>query len=205
MGAKRFAIAVALAVLCAGGIRAEELQPDDTFNIDFFAEDGSWNANAGFGVTTTSTWSSSEEYGYTPTQFCPDGNWESCICDPGVKFSVPDQPPPAPFDGSTTFTLSNTGTFDQDYINIGPNIETVVFTTTDFNKDDTYTCSSDFFQFCGFKMYEGTLYIEFGDPINPNGITSAAPEPKQYVLLILAAAAIIAARRYRSRTNFTLR
>lgn len=203
MGVRQFAFAVGLSVLCASGIRASMYQPppDDTFNLDFSAGDGgSWEPGASFDATGSSTWSSSEENGYTPTQFCADGDWERCICDPGVKADVPDQPPPIPFDITTTFTIGSDGTFDQDYINIGPNIETLIFTTTDFKTDETYTCSSDFFQFCGFKTYEGTLYIEFGDPINSNGITTATPEPRQYLWLILAAAGLIAVRRYRSRS-----
>lgn len=204
MSAKRFAFAVAFIMLWAAGIQAAMLQPDDTFNVDFFASDGSWNPDAGFDLTTSSTWSSSDEYGYTQTQFCPNDDWERCICDPGVKFSVPDAPPPTPFDGTTTFSLDNDGTFDQNFINVGPIIKTVIFTTTDFSDDETYTCSSDFFLFCGFKVFDNTLYIEFGDPKNPNGIATATPEPKEYVWLIIAAAAMTAVRRYRSRSGFTL-
>jgi hypothetical protein len=206
MGARAFVFAIALSVLCAGAVRASVV--DDTFNVDFFAENGSWESDASFNAMAYSTWSSSDENGYTQNQFCPDNDWESCVCDPGVKVTVPDLPPPAPFDGSATFTLDDDGTFDQNYLNVGPNIETLIFSTTDFSTHDTYTCSSgenDFFQFCGFKIEDNTLYIEFGDPANPNGITTATPEPKQYSWLILAAAGIFAVRLYRSRTAFILK
>jgi hypothetical protein len=171
----------------------------DTFNVDFFADDGAaYIPGAVFDVQTNVDVSTQ---GFTQNQFCPDDNWEQCICDPGVKLLVPDQPPPTPFDGSTTITIGSNGTFTQDYINVGPNITDFLFTTTDFSSDVTYTCSSDFFRFCGFEVTDGTptLNILFADPKNPNGISSAAPEPKLAALLLIALGAATMVQRLRAR------
>jgi hypothetical protein len=201
MAVKRFAVAVAFSMLCAGVVRADMLQPDDTFTVDFFAENGSWESDASFNAVASSTF----QYGFTQNQLCPDGDWERCICDPGVKVNVPDPPPPPlTFDGSTMFSLTD-GTFDQNYINNGPDFTTLIFSTMDFEKDETYTCSSDFFEFCGFKVEDNTLYIEFSDPKNHIGVTTApTPEPRQYVWLLIAGAGVVALRRYRSRRGFIL-
>lgn len=206
MTVRRFSLAVGIAMLCAGLARASAISYD-TFNIDFFAENGSWNSDATFDVTSSSADESTS--GFTRNQFCPDHDWWKCICDPGIKFTVPDQPPPTPFDGSTTITLSSEGTFDADFINVGPNIKSVLFTTTDFNPDETYTCSSEynnnpelrFFRFCGFEITGDapTLNILFTDPIAP--ITSATPEPSQDVLLLIALGAVAIVQRRRARRS----
>lgn len=202
MTAKRFQRLLGFVLLCAGWAHAQS--SDDTFNLDFFASDGAWIPGASFDVTSSDTSLSiyqARRDGFTQNSFCPDGNWERCICDPGVKLQVPDQPPPTPFDVSTTITIGSDGTFDENFINVGPNIETFLLTTTDFNENETYTCSSDFFQFCGFKITGDApiLNVIFTDPINPNGISTAVPEPKQYILLLIALAGAVVVYRVRSR------
>lgn len=211
MMGRSLTVAVGLALWCAGWAHATAVSTDDTFNLDFF--DG-WTPGASFTVTYSSTWSSSDEVGYTEGSFCPDKDWWSCICDPGVKLTVPDQPTPMPFNANDPppIVITSDGTFNENYINVGPNIAEIVFSTTDFNPAATYTCSSpeennpllQFFQFCGFKVVDppgtpDTLYIEFGDPINTVGITSATPEPSQDVLLAIAVGAVAMVQRIRSR------
>jgi len=189
-------LAVAGGLLCVGHAMATSY---DTFNVDFYAENGSWNSDAPFTLTSSSTDESTS--GFTPNSFCPDNDYWSCVCDPGIQLKVPDQPPPTPFNTSTTFTLSDDGTFDQDYINVGPSIQSFLFTTTDFSDDVTYTCFSAYFKFCGFEITDGTptLNILFTDPIEPIG--TATPEPTQDAFLLIALGAAAMVQRIRARRS----
>jgi hypothetical protein len=207
MRAPYFAL-IGFTLLGAGWAEAAAVtSPGPYFYIQLYADDGSsWSPDTDFFVTSSSTSLTIEEAteeGFTENQFCPDGDWEKCTCDPGARLET--GPDATDFDGSYTIETNANGTAMYDFVNIGPNIETVTITTTitTAEEDETYTCSSDLFNFCGYKVSdpEGTetLSLIFTDPIYPGGIPTAVPEPAQYPLLLIALGAGIAGYRMRSR------
>jgi hypothetical protein len=201
MTAKPFLLATGFALLCSGWVQAASIPPTPpSFEITL----GAWDADELFDVTANSTYNRSEEDGYTQNSFCPSGDWEKCVCnDPQARLSVPADA--TDFDGSASFYTDSDGGAAEGYINIGPNIETVLMTTTitPAQENEIYTCSSNEFLFCGFKVVDPNgneqLDILFTDPRNPGGIPSATPEPRQYALLLIALGALIVAHRIRSQ------
>jgi hypothetical protein len=212
MKARRFAVAIGLALLFTGWARAGEDMSFATdpfgpyFYIDLFPVpgNGEWNTGASFNVVAMDTSVPNPvSDGYTPTSFCPSQYVWECIHEPGGKFEGGSDPAtPIQFDQSAMFSIPNGAVPTiKNYINTGQNIETIVLTTTDFNTEDIYTCSSDLFSFCGFKVTDGapTLNLIFTQPIYPGGIPTAVPEPAQYILFLTVLGIAVAAHRMRTR------
>jgi hypothetical protein len=95
------------------------------------------------------------------------------------------------------------------FANTGPLIGSAEITTI-LNPDefsDPFTCSGgDIFQQCGFVLDISngmeTLNAYYYNPFTPGGgIPSLAPEPAQWIVLVLAFAGIIVARRRRAPAN----
>jgi hypothetical protein len=198
MISKSFGLAIGLALVCVGWARADSIPP--TFELTL----AEWAPEEFFTATANSTYSKTEEEGFIQNAFCPGGNYPMCICnDPGVRLTVPADP--VPFDNSTTFTTDEDGGFQQGYTNVGNNIETMLLTTTvtPSQLEERFTCFSNEFQFCGFKLIDPSgneeLEILFTDPVNPGGIPSATPEPSEIAVTLASFGFVIAARRWRSR------
>jgi hypothetical protein len=195
----RWAFAIAFAVLSAGLVRADAIPPATP---DFFIQLTGWDSDETFNVSATSTDTSTR--GFTQNEFCASGNWEQCICDdPGSRLNAGGDAIDFNSNVGATITANADGDATVNYINVGPNIESVILTTTISGPQEKnlFTCSSDVFQFCGFKVVDprGSLEIEtlYTDPYHPGGIpTAPAPEPRQSILLLIGLAVLIAALRH---------
>jgi hypothetical protein len=214
MNATRWLMAVAFCMLGSTWAQASTIAPNPFgpyFNIQLYADDGSsWAAGEVFTVTATDTSLTTlqaDQEGFTENQFCPDGDWESCTCDPGVKAEGGSDPIQFNLDepaGTYTITTGSNGTATADYVNVGPNIQTLMLSTTitTEQENETYSCSSDLFQYCGFKITgDPTLGIIFTDPIYAGGIPTAVPEPTPDLLLLIALGGVIVAPRIRARRS----
>jgi hypothetical protein len=132
--------------------------------------------------------------GLTPDPCYPPGD----ICgDPSVRFNA----------GGGSTPESGVFTFNSDQVdangnlffeNTGPLINSVEI-TTNLNPDEVnelFTCSGgNIFQNCAFVNDAFDIY--FWDPITPGGgilSASSSPEPSQGIILLLAFAAVMAAR-----------
>ena len=183
MNVKRFVWLAAVSLLCAGWAHADPF---------FYIQTTGWNSKQSFTVTGSSTTASTD--GFSEGSFCPSDNWYECYCseDPGTK--VNNLGDAMLFNGSAMFTGNTT----VDYENVGSNIETLTITTTITGNqlNELYTCSSDIFTFCGFKTFgDPTLEILF----TKGDISSAVPEPRQYILLAVAMCACVALDQFRRR------
>jgi hypothetical protein len=201
MSAKRYVIAAGFAMLCAGWAQAATVPPPSPY---FDVSLDGWSSDELFDVTANSTFSPSEENGFSQNELCPSGDWEKCIChDPGARLTTGGDPIPFNANVGATITTNDEGDADVDYVNVGPNLETVLFTTTITNPDKLYTCSSNVFGFCGFEISgpagAETLNILFTDPLNPGGIPTATPEPAQSALMLIALGGMVVVQRIRSR------
>jgi hypothetical protein len=199
MSAKPFLVATGLALLCAGWVQASTVPPSPYFTIQLTG----WDGEEAFTATSNSTFSPSEEDGFSQNVLCPADDWE-CLChDPRAILNGGGDP--IDFDGSYNFQTNADGNVTLQFENVGPNIESFLITTTitPAQEGETFTCSSNLFAFCGFEDPAGaageTLEILFTDPINPFGIPTAAPEPSQYAVLLLALVGGIAAHRIRAQ------
>ena len=168
-----------------------------------------WAQEPGHYTIQLGGWDPSQFFNFTPNpadlntnqfsnNFCP--NNQVCF-DPFIHLnggggSMPES-------GPFSFT-SGTGNTTLDVQNTGPNIDSVLITLTDSSGhpvglppdqlNEIFTCSSDFFQNCGFN--NDAFTIAFWNPVDPNGvgIPTATPEPSQMIFLLLACAAVVVAR-----------
>jgi|ERR1700722_10500334 len=200
MSVKRFLLVTGFALLCTGLAQAATLPPPSPY---FTVTMTGWAPDESFLATSNSTFTLSEEDGYTQNMLCPPNDWECKCYDP--RSTLNGGGDPIDFDGSYGFTTNANGDATLQFLNVGPNIETFLITTTitEAQEGETFTCSSNLFEFCGFKDPPGasgeTLDILFTDPVNPGGIPTATPEPAQYALLLIAFGGIVVAHRIRSQ------
>jgi hypothetical protein len=146
-----------------------------------------------------------------PDNFCP--GFDFCG-DPGFKFnggggSTPEN---GEFSFSTGPDAANS-VVTLDFSNAGPPIDEVLIELTsnggELNADQfdqLFMCDGDgLFQNCGFYINpaNGQFEIAFWNPVNSNGvgIPTAVPEPSQWIILLLAFAAIIVARARKESAN----
>ncbi len=150
---------------------------------------GGWGAGNGFTDvvnTVTST------RGFTQGSFCPQNEQGNCDEDPYIFVGAGGHS--SPF--GTSFSADANGGGILDYFNGGTSPITDILITTDLNPNGIYHCSSDIFAFCGFKDPPGqTLEILFFNGTIP----VATPEPVSTVFLLIACAALLGARRFRSQ------
>ncbi len=200
MSVKRFLLATGFALLCTGLAQADSVPPPSPY---FTVTMTGWAPDESFLATSNSTYIRSEEDGYTQNKLCPSDDWECRCYDP--RSTLNGAGDPIDFDGSYSFSTNAEGDATLQFLNVGPNIETFLITTTitQAQEGETFTCSSNLFAFCGFKDPPGasgeTLDILFTDPVNAGGIPTATPEPAQYALLLIAFAGIVVAHRIRSQ------
>jgi len=130
--------------------------------------------------------------------------------DPNIKANLGGDPTDITGSDIPDITSGDTGTNTNAYQNdSGTPINSILLTLTsnggmlEPNQDDeVFTCSSDIFQNCGF--YNDQFEVAFWNPINNGiGIPSAAPEPSEWIFLLIAAAAIVVARWRKNALNST--
>jgi hypothetical protein len=203
MNVKRFVWLAAFSLLCAGWARADFAPPPAT--PFFFIQLTGWGNGQQLNVGGSSTDTSTE--GFTRNSFCPSGE-DSCD-DPGSKLNGGGDAIPFNSNVGAIITTDANGNATVDYENVGPNLETVTLTTliTGDQLNERYTCQSNVYSFCGFAAFDPphitseTLEVLFTNPFHPGGIPSAVPEPRQYLLLLIALGTCLAADRFRRRAR----
>ena len=197
MNVRRFAFCAAIALVCAGWARADISIPPAT--PYFYIQLTGWGSGEQFDVEGSS--SVSETEGFSRNFFCPSYFFES---DPGARLNGGGDATGFNSNTGATLTADDNGNVTMDYVNVGPNLETVTLTTfiSGPQLNELYTCSSNVFQFCGFAIVDPDntyeLEVLFTNPYHPGGIPSL-PEPREYFLLLIATAACIVVARRRQR------
>jgi hypothetical protein len=202
MSVKPYLLAVGFALLCVGWAQAESLSPNFTITLTDWGDDESFTA----GATSTDTYTGPGS-GFTQNVLCPSGDWQKCICDDpraildgggdALDFNLDAPPPP--------FSVNANGDLTLDFLNVGPDIKSffLLTTITSTQENELFTCSSDDFYFCGFKIVDPSgseqLEVLFTDP-RGDGIPTAVPEPNQYAMMLIGfAASILLARSLRTK------
>ena len=193
MKLKRFVWLAALPLLCPGWARADVVT-SPFFNIQL----SDWVTGQTFSVTGSSTPTSTD--GFTQNSFCPGDSEECFFADPGTRLNGGGDAIPFNSNVGATITFTTNPT-TVDYENVGPNLETVILTTTISGDqlDQLYTCESDVFSFCGFAIVDPPQTEELKILFTDGNIPSAVPEPRQYILLLTALGACVALDRLRRR------
>ena len=174
----------------------------------FFIELSEWDSGQVLTVGGTSTPTDTE--GFTQDVFCPG----ECESDPTVRLNGLGDAIPFDSNVGATITTDEDGNATVEYENVGPVLRSVTLTTTlsPDQLDQFFFCSSDIFDFCGFQLFEpATSGFAAFDAISTgptlevlftNGeIPSSAPEPRQYLMLLIAFGACLAADRFRRRAR----
>lgn len=203
MSAKHFVLAVGFALLCAALAQASTVTEPGHFIVDLNNPGqgvGGWDPLQLF-TDTVNTLNSS--VGFTPT-ICVDSdagepNGDDPDCDnndPSIR--VNNGGGSSPFPPSFNAEADGGGTFDFQNDTSSP-FKDILF-VTNFDPNKTYTCASDIYSFCGFEIVPqnggpaqlDVLFIGGSIPV-------ANPEPSEYLVLLIGAAAIAIVHRARSR------
>jgi hypothetical protein len=133
----------------------------------------------------------SDNYEFSQGTFICTTDDDSECEDPQIQLKPGgDAPFPEPFSadanggGIFNFTTDTTSPFSS-----------IAFFTT-LNTNVTYGCSSPLYNFCGFQAIDNDTVLEI---VFDSPVTSAVPEPSEYLFFLVAGAAIAAAHRLRSR------
>ena len=187
----RWVVLAAGVLLCATWAQAQSEPAHYVIELE------GWDNNQFFDFTPNPANLNTNDF-TNPDNFC--ANYLFCD-DPLIRINTGGGSTPE--SGDYSFN-SGDGTETLDFENTGPSIDEILITLTDANGNpislpqdqlsEVFVCSSDYFQMCGFN--NDAFEIAFWDPVSTNGvgIPSAAPEPSQWIVLLLACAALVVVR-----------
>jgi hypothetical protein len=196
MNVKRFLLAAGFALLCAGWAQASTVAPGH-FTVELNdvegVDGGGWGSNTLF-TDTVNTVSSTR--GFTST-VCVDPDYDNdCDRPRDPRMVVNNAGASIPFPSSFNSDEAGGGLFDFQN-NSGSPITDILFITA-FHDGQEYTCASDIFLFCGFKVVNMGGHQEL-EILFVHGSIASIPEPSEYLFLLIACAAVVVVYRLRSR------
>jgi hypothetical protein len=202
MGVKGFVFALGFVLFCGGLAQADSIVPGH-FTVDLNdvpgIDAGGWGVETLF-TDTVDTLKSSKGF---VANICNDSdagepNGDEPDCDNDPHMTVNNGGASSPFPTSFNSDENGGGLFDFQN-DSGQPFTDILFTTT-FVPGDSYTCASNIFSFCGFKIIPETNGPDQLQILFIGGtIAVASPEPAEYWFLLIACAIAVVFHRLRSR------
>jgi hypothetical protein len=198
MNVKRFLLVIGLALMCSSWVYASTVVPGH-FVVDLNdvtgVDGGGWGANTLF-TDTVNTVTSTNGFNQS---VCLDPDTGEAVedCDGGdPRMGVNSGGASVPF--PTSFNADGKGGGVFDFQNDGNKPITDILFVAPFNPNNSYSCDSNIFAFCGFKIVNqgGNQKL---DILFVNGSIANVPEPSEFLFLLGACAAVAVAHRLRSQ------
>jgi len=203
MGVKHFLSATGFALLFAGWVQASTITEPGHFIVDLNdvpgVDSGGWGAETLF-TDLVNTINSSK--GFTQS-ICVDTdsdhpNSDDPDCEGDPRMAVNGGGGSIPFPSSFNADENGGGAFSF-FNNTNSPFTDILFTTV-FNANQTYTCASDIYNFCGFQVIHQMNGADQLEILFIGGtIPVATPEPSEYSFLLGMCAAIAVVHRLRSQ------